>query len=404
MKVLMFLLLSLVSIYAKEVEIVKYITNEKKPVIAIEFQNSSIKLEKMIKKDFDVIGHFDYDLLPNINNYQDSVDYDKYLSKFDYLVRANYIKNKFYILVYDLKNKKKILNKLYKIPQFKYYPFIIHSFAYDINKLLSMPDVSWIKRFLVYSVYTAPKESEIFIADYSLSFRKRLIQGGLNIFPKWADDKQTQIYYTSLKNKPTLYKLNIFTGKKERVISSTGMLMVSDVKDDKLLLTMAIDDQPDVYLYDTISKTYEQITEFKDIDVSAKFYGENSIAFISNRLGNPYVYEKDLETNLISKVLHIGKNQIALSTFNDQIVISSRESSKNFSYNTFNLFLSKKDDFVIKRLTFNGKNIHPQFSMDGSSIIFIKDFHFTSKIGIIRLKENLLFYYPISKKLQSLDW
>jgi TolB protein len=403
MKILSMILLMFYMVYAKDVEIVKYISTDKKLVVGIEAQNGNSKLEKLIKSDFSVIGNFDYKFLATVSDYKADINYDNY-SEIDYLIRTNYMKNRFYILVYDIKNRKKVLNKLYKIPEFKYYPFMIHSFAYDINKVLGMPEAAWIKRMIVYSVYTAPKESEIFIADYSLSFRKRLIQGGLNIFPKWANKEQTKIYYTSFNNRPTLYEFDIFTGKRERVVSSNGMLMVSDVKDDNLLLTMAIDDQPDVYLFNIKTKKYKKITSFRDIDVSAKFYGDNSIAFISNRLGTPYVYEKNLETDVISKVLHFGKNQIALSTFKDSIVISSRESSKMFSSNTFNLFLSKKNDVVIKRLTYNGKNMFPKFSIDGSTIIFIKDFHFSSKIGIIRLKENLLFYYPISKRLQSLDW
>ena len=403
MRVLSIILLFVYMAFAKDVEIVKYLPTDKKQVVAIEFQNFNPKLTKIIANDFSVIGHFEYKFLANVKDFKSSINYENY-KNIDYLVRANYMKNRLYVLVYDIKNQKKLLNKLYKIPDFRYYPFMIHSFSYDINKVLGFSDVPWIKRMIVYSVYTAPKESEIFIADYSLTFRKRLIQGGLNIFPKWANEKQTQIYYTSLSNRPTLYKFNIYTGQKERVVSSNGMLIVSDVKGDNLLLTMAVDDQPDIYLFNIKTKKYKQLTNFRDIDVSANFYGKDSIAFISNRLNRPYVYEKNLKTGVVSKILHFGKNQIALSTYKNSIVISSRESSKMFGTNTFNLFLSKKDDVVIKRLTFKGKNMFPKFSIDGSTIIFIKDFHFSSKIGIIRLKENLLFYYPISKRLQSLDW
>lgn len=403
MRVLSVVLLFVYALYAKNVEIVKYLSNNKKPMVEIEFQNNNSKIENLMKNDFSVIGHFDYKFLPKISNYNSKINYANY-SKTDYLVRYNYLKNKLYVLIYDIKKQKRILNKVYKIPNFKYYPFMVHTFSYDLNKKLKMPNVAWIKRMLVYSVYTAPKESEIYISDYSLHFKKKLIQGGLNIFPKWANKEQTKIYYTSFDERPTLYEFNIYTGQKERLLSSSGMLIVSDVKGNNLLLTMAIDDQPDIYLFNIKTKQYKQLTHFQGIDVSGKFYGNNSIAFISNRIGTPYVYEKSFDSNNVTKILNFGKNQIGLSAFKNKIVISSRESSKMFSRNTFNLFLSKKNDFVIKRLTFNGKNMYPKFSNDGSTIIFIKDFHFSSKIGIIRLKENLLFYYPISKKLQSLDW
>ena len=87
-----------------------------------------------------------------------------------------------------------------------------------------------------------PGRSEIRLADYTLTYKKTIIRGGLNLFPKWADDKQTSVYYTSYKEVvPTLYKLNIYNGSKQKITSSQGMMVCSDVSKDgsKLLLTMA---------------------------------------------------------------------------------------------------------------------------------------------------------------------
>jgi TolB protein len=55
-------------------------------------------------------------------------------------------------------------------------------------------------------------------------------------------------------------------------------------------------------------------------------------------------------------------------------------------------------------LTFGGKNILPSFSEGGDSIIFIKEYKFNSKIGIIRLKENKIYYFKLNKKIQSFDF
>lgn len=86
------------------------------------------------------------------------------------------------------------------------------------------------------------------------------------------------------------------------------------------------------------------------------------------------------------------------------MVVSVRESANAFSDNTFNLFLLNKNDDSLKRLTFGGQNMYPNFSVDGNSIMFIKRENFFSKIGIIRLKENKVFYYKLPKILQSFDW
>ncbi|MEO1941436.1 MAG: translocation protein TolB, partial [Campylobacterales bacterium] len=72
--------------------------------------------------------------------------------------------------------------------------------------------------------------------------------------------------------------------------------------------------------------------------------------------------------------------------------------------NTFNLFLMRVGSPELKRLTTKGYNGYPNFSVDGNSIMFIKRIGYRSQIGIIRLREGKVFYYPLSSKLQSFDW
>ncbi len=86
---------------------------------------------------------------------------------------------------------------------------------------------------MVYAVYTTPGRSEIRLADYTFNYKKTIIKGGLNLFPKWADAKQRAVYYTSFRGViPTLYKLNIYNGTKQKIISSEGMMVCSDVSKD----------------------------------------------------------------------------------------------------------------------------------------------------------------------------
>jgi TolB protein len=188
-------------------------------------------------------------------------------------------------------------------------------------------------------------------------------------------------------------------------MSSNGMLIVSDVDFDnhKLLLTLAPNDQPDIYEYDLDSKSLQRLTDYIGIDVNGHFYGDDNILFISNRLGNPNVYQKNLDNGIVKKVIYYSKNQISLAAHNDNIVISSRETNNAFGNNTFNLLLINKNSDSVKRLTFGGKNMLPVFSNDGSTLFFIKEYNFNSKIGIIRLKENKIFYFRLSKIIQSFD-
>jgi len=397
------LLVAFLYLNASELQITKYITNQK-PKIYLEYVNSSPKLIHMLQVDTTIISHYDMKIGEQTKNLT-NVNITKYKG-YNYLLRINYQNKILTALLYNLVNKKIELYKRYKIPNFNSYPFMIHALSYDINSKLGFNPIPWIKRKIVYSINMAPKENDIFIADITLTYRKKVIAGGFNIFPKWANKAQTEIYYTKYLRAPTLFKYNIYTGKKTKIMASPGMLIVSDVDFDnhKLLLTLAPNDQPDIYEYDLNLKSLTKLTDYTGIDVNGQFYGNDNILFISNRLGNPNVYQKNLDNGIVKKVIYYSKNQISLSAYNDNIVISSRETNNAFGNNTFNLLLINKNSDSVKRLTFGGENMLPVFSNDGSTICFIKEYNFNSKIGIIRLKENKIFYFRLSKIIQSFDF
>ena len=310
------------------------------------------------------------------------------------------------MILFD-KNEE-VFSKRYRVSNKNIYMFISHAIAYDINEFMGEPSVEWMKKKVIFSRIVAPKKSEIIIADYTLSYQHVMISGGLNIFPKWANKAQNAFYYTSLDgHKPTLKYVDIKTAKMKNIISSDGMMVCSDVSDDgkKLLLTMAKDGQPDIYLYNVIAKRYKRITTYSGIDVNGQFMGENKIVFISSRLGYPNVFSKRLDTGVVEQLVYYGKSNSSCSAQGHYIVYEARESSNAFSANTFNLHLiSTKTDFI-RRLTATGINKFPRFSKDGDAIMFIKDYKSQSAIGIIRLMHNKNYLFPLkSGKIQSMDW
>ena len=385
-KYLLIILFSFLSLFAKEIVITKYIEN--KPVINVSFSGPN-DVEKILKMDFTVLDHFKVDYNETNNS---AIKFIFQYNKNNNLLKVKYLKNNIPILI-----------KEYKSSNYAYFPFLVHRAVYDINEYFDLPSAKFLIRKVVYSLLVAPKEANIYLSDYTLSYKKLLISGGLNIFPKWADKNQKVIFFTKMERLPVLYMYNIYTGKMKKILSTQGMLIVSDVnKNGDLLLTLAPNGSPDVYLFR--KRQLIKITNYPGIDVNGKFWGDNKIAFVSDRYGTPYVFVKNLKTGIVTRVLYHGKNQVGMDTFNKKMVISSRETDKAFGNNTFNLFLVKEDEDGLKRLTFKGQNMFPNFSVDGNSIMFIKRENFFSKIGIIRLNENKIFYYKLPKILQSFDW
>ncbi len=375
---------------------------------------SVVKNEKFFKillSDLKVSGHF----LADQTHYQGEI-------ASNYLLPV--LKSKEYVLKYTLNQQSgtkllirllkaadgtEVLKKSYAIPSSNKAPFLAHKAVSDINNVLKYPDISWINRYVIFARYTTPKHSEIVLADYTFNYKKVIIKGGLNLFPKWADKDQKSFYYTSYAGlTPTLYKLNIYTGSKKRIISSEGMLVCSDVSQNgtKLLLTMAPQGQADIYELDLISGVKTQVTTFNGIDVNGKYVdNENSIVFISNRLGYANVFKKAIHSPAVSQIVYHGRNNNACDAHGNKIVYSSRESHNSFGKNSFNLYLTTSNGSDTRPLTTTGVNQFPRFSSDGSIVLYIKHRGYGSSIGYINLESHQSLLFPLSgKKIQSIDW
>jgi TolB protein len=396
------------------IEVIKKV--ESLPSLAVEESSTSyddtfkLKFFKSFIADLNVISIF------NVDRHYRKIDYDAN----DVVVENKDMK---YVLRYQvfeddsgyfnarmklIKESQEVMNKNYRIKKKDFYMFISHAMAYDINEFMGEPSVEWMKRKVIFSRVVAPKKSELVIADYTLSYQFVVVSGGFNVFPKWANKAQNKFYYTSFDgDKPTLKKVDIKTGKTKSIISSDGMMICSDVSDDgnKLLLTMAPKGQPDIYLYDVKSKKRSRVTKYGGIDVNGQFIDDKNIVFISNRLGYPNVFSKELASNDVEQMVYYGKSNAACTAHNEYIVYKARESSNAFSKNTFNLHLiSTKTDFI-RRLTASGVNEFPRFSKDGNAILFIKNYKAQSSIGIIRLNHNKNYLFPLKYgKVQSMDW
>jgi len=231
----------------------------------------------------------------------------------------------------------------------------------------------------------------------------------LNLFPKWANSKQRSLYYTSYSGVlPTLYKLDIYSGAKSKVISSEGMLICSDVSKDgsKLLLTMAPHGQADIYELNVATNSKKRVTKFKGIDVSGRYAdNEQRVIFVSNRLGYANVFKKSLVSTATSQVVYHGRNNNACDASGNKIVYASKESHNAFGQNKFNIYLSSTTSGSTRPITTTGSNQFPRFSGDGSVILFLKQQGNRTSVGYTNLAsfQSLLFPYN-GNKIQSIDW
>ncbi len=371
----------------------------------------SRKVFRLFLSDLTVSGHFLAD-----DTYRRDVSLggirDASLKGKEYLVVYRYTQTngaKLDVKLLKASDGTELFAKRYGVAQRAKMPFLVHKAVYDINKVLRFPDISWINRYVLVARYTAPRKTDIAVADYTFSYRKSVIRGGLNLFPKWADKAQHAFYYTSYNSGvPTLYKLDLYTGRRVRIVSSEGMLVCSDVSDDgtRLLLTMAPSGQPDIYELNVRTGAKRRLTRFGGIDVGAKYAeGERSIVFVSNRLGYPNIYKKRIGSSAVSQVVYRGRNNNACDAFDTKVVYASRESRAVFGNNTFNIYLTSTDDPTTRPLTTTGSNQFPRFSTDGNVVMYIKQRGGASSVGYVNLQSGRTLLFPFDgHKLQSIDW
>ncbi|CBG39702.1 Tol-Pal system protein TolB [Helicobacter mustelae] len=392
-------------------------TIQKTPSIQVTYldnKNTDFAQEiyRVLLGDLQVTGHF---LVREGSKGRRNPDYTEFIQqKTDLYINIEVLKEdaniKVILKLFDVNMQNLVLNKAYTLDDEALYPFVAHKIAIDANNYIKAPSIDWMKRYVVLSANVGPRRNDILISDYTLTYRKVILNDGLNVFPKWANAEQTEIYYTKItRDFPIIIKYNIYTGISSEILRGRGLAIVSNVSKDgkKALMTLAPNGDPDIYLYDFDTKQRIQMTKYRGIDVSGNFIdNDTAMIFVSDRLGYPNIFTKKLQENApIEQVVFHGKNNSSVTAYNNYVVYTSRDTNNEFGQNTFNLYLiSMKSDFI-RRLTTNGVNQMPKFSADGGSVMFIKNSGKQSALGIIRLNYNKTYLFPLSKiQIQSFDW
>jgi len=362
------------------------------------------KLFKLLLTDLKMSGHFIVDTQLRRAHFDDSLLpvelHDReYLLKYSYDRSGRNLKVK----LVRVSDSNIMFQNSYSVNVATRYPFLSHNAIVGVNKALGYEDISWMRRNILFSKYTSSGKSEIWIADYTLSFSSILIRGGLNLFPKWANANQSAFYYTSYNYViPRLYKVDMSSGKSKKIISSQGMLVASDVSADgsKILLTMAPNGQPDIYEYSVTNGSKKRLTKFRGIDVNGKYLGDESrIAFVSDRVGGANIYTKSIGSNSVSRAAHYGNDNSSCDASGQYLLYSVREGGSD------NIYLGSANSSYVRPLTSSGKNRLPRFSTDGKVILYIKKNGGRNLIGYMNLatKQSALFKMQ-SGKIQSIDW
>jgi TolB protein len=404
MKILL-LMISFISLFAVDasMEIVK--KNAPKIGITLHFLGDESlsalisKIEVLLKKDLDISNNFEY-----IDSTEKGVATLGGTLEFKHATTGAV---ECLLNLTESKSKKKILSKSYTFNDDEKFPFLAHKITIDINNKLDAPSIDWMQNMLIFVEYKGNKNTDISISDYTLGYKKTIFKGGLNLFAKWANKEHSEFYYSNLDGHlPALYKYNIYSGKKEKIYESNGMIVCSDISQDgkSILVTMSPEDQPDIYLFNLENKTLQRLTDYKGIDVNGRFVeNDTKIVFLSDRLKQTAVFIKNATPDkIVSRFVDTGSANNSVTTRGDKVAFVAKESSYE---NRFNIYLASTKSLGMGQLTSSGSNEFPRFSQDADSLLYMKEEGGQSYIGLIRLSTNKSYLFAVNhNKIQSLDW
>lgn len=397
-----------------EMEIIKGISKPQTLGIVLSSESTKDKIAndiiQVIKKDLEVSCNFVFEdknsQMPiSLSNYKQAM-----LSELGLFVNVQSATATLDIdfVLYDFKQNKVILQNRLSTTKSDRYIFLAHKLAIVVNDTLyPSASIAWMDRLVLFSRNISPRESEILVGDYTLSYQKVLVKGGINLFPKWANKNQDSFYYTSLSGVPTLYKFNIISRKQDKILSSDGMAVCSDVSDDGrlLLVSMAPNTQSDVYLFDTQTSTKTRLTNYQGIDVGGQFVeNDTKMVFISDRLQQPALFVQSISKDgkaLASKLPNTAKNSSSFTTYKEYVAYSSKERGDR----DLNIYFVSTLGYEKKQLTLNGRNQFPKFSPDGNVLFYMRSYNGKNMTAIYKMGYNKHFYFPNNTgTLQSLDW
>jgi len=195
----------------------------------------------------------------------------------------------------------------------------------------------------------------------------------LVLTPRYSPNTQTIVYMSYENAKPSVYLLDIETGRRELLGNFPGMTYAPHLSPDgkNLILTMARRGNSDLYTMDLTSRSTTRLTTDPSIDVSGNYSPDSKkIVFNSDRGGSPQLYTMNADGKSVKRI-SFGKGRYSAPVWSprgDKIAFTRSLNGK------FGIGVMDVDGKNERMLTESYLDESPTWSPNGRVIIFSRGY------------------------------
>ncbi|MCK4837619.1 MAG: Tol-Pal system beta propeller repeat protein TolB [Desulfobulbaceae bacterium] len=276
------------------------------------------------------------------------------------------------IRLIDISTGRMILGRRYRGTVAKTRMMLLKFCDEIINKMTGEPGVS-----LTQIAFVSEKNGikEIYLTDiFGNELRQITRHRKIAISPRFTADGLFISYTSYHRDNPNLYLTELAQSKITTPISRRKGLNMAPAwapEGDRLVITLSMDGNPDLYLMGRDGEIISQLTKDEGINVSPSWSPDGSqLAFVSDRSGSPQIYVMNINTKSVRRITYVGNYNTtpAWSPKGDMIAYSGHHDGR------YHIFVIPPEGGRPTRLTrLWGDHESPSWSPDGRQIAFSRN-------------------------------